>query len=95
MHYNTKESGKRIQNLRKEAGLTQEQLAEVVNISISALGKIERGIQGISLDLLLDLSAFFSVSLDYIVINHETSKDLMLEKINTIRIALNEMEKEL
>ena len=95
MRYDMKESGKRIQSLRKLAGLTQEQLAEAVNISTSSLGKIECGKQGISLDLLIDFSAFFSVSLDYIVINRGTSRDLMLEKIKTIRTVLSEMEKEL
>ena len=37
MRYDMKESGKRIQSLRKLAGLTQEQLAEAVNISTSSL----------------------------------------------------------
>lgn len=95
MRYDPKESGQRIRDLRKLAGLTQEQLAETVNISTSALGKIERGLQGISLDLLIELSDFFSVSLDYIVINRQTSKDFILEKIKKLRTVLNEMEKEL
>ena len=34
MYYNQKESGKRIAELRKEKGLTQEQLAEKLNISM-------------------------------------------------------------
>lgn len=49
MYYDQKESGKRIAALRKEKGLTQEQLAEKLNISTSTLGKIERGIQGFSM----------------------------------------------
>lgn len=44
MYYDQKESGKRIAALRKKKGLTQEQLAEKLNISTSTLGKIERGI---------------------------------------------------
>lgn len=35
MYYNQKESGKRIAKLRKERGLTQDQLAEKLNISTS------------------------------------------------------------
>ena len=54
MYYDQKESGKRIAALRKEKGLTQEQLAEKLNISTSTLGKIERGIQGFSIDLLIE-----------------------------------------
>ena len=40
MYYDQKESGKRIAALRKEKGMTQEQLAEKLNISTSTLGKI-------------------------------------------------------
>lgn len=36
--------GKRIRFLRRQAGLTQEQLAEKVNLSYQFIGSIERGI---------------------------------------------------
>lgn len=61
MYYNQKESGKRIAKLRKERGLTQDQLAEKLNISTSNLGKLERGLQGISIDLLIEIGFFFNV----------------------------------
>lgn len=81
MYYDQKESGKRIAALRKEKGLTQEQLAEKLNISTSTLGKIERGIQGFSIDLLIEIGIFFGISTDYILIgceirNYETAKEL-------------------
>lgn len=44
MYYDQKESGKRIAELRKEKGLTQDQLAEKLNISTSNLGKLEAGL---------------------------------------------------
>ena len=62
MYYDQKESGKRIAALRKEKGLTQEQLAEKLNISTSTLGKIERGIQGFSIDLLIEIGIFLTDS---------------------------------
>ena len=79
MYYDQKESGKRIAALRKEKGLTQEQLAEKLNIS--TLGKIERGIQGFSIDLLIEIGIFFGISTDYILIgceirNYEPAKEL-------------------
>lgn len=81
MYYDQKESGKRIATLRKEKGLTQEQLAEKINISTSTLGKIERGIQGFSIDLLIEMAIFFDISTDYILIgceirNYEAAKEL-------------------
>ena len=52
MRYNMKESGKRIQELRRDRGMTQTQLAEYVGISSDNLGRIERGQQGVSIDLI-------------------------------------------
>lgn len=59
MYYNPKDSGMRIANLRRKKGLTQEQLAEKLNISTSNLGKLERGLQGMSIDLLIEIGIFF------------------------------------
>ena len=50
MYYDLKETGKRILNLRKQKSITQEQLAEKLNISVSNLGKIETGYSGVSID---------------------------------------------
>ena len=55
MYFDSKECGRRIAKLRKERGLTQEQLAEKLNISTSNLGKLERGLQGLSIDLLVEI----------------------------------------
>ena len=43
MNYNMKEVGTRIKQLRKEKGLTQEQLAENLDITAGTIGKIEIG----------------------------------------------------
>lgn len=43
MHYNALNTGKRIQKLRKDKGLTQEQLAERLNLSTVHMAKIETG----------------------------------------------------
>ena len=38
--------GKRLQQLRTEAGLTQEQLAAKIDLTIESISNIERGIHG-------------------------------------------------
>ena len=43
MEINYKKLGKRIQSARKEAGLSQEQLAEAIGKSPSAVSTIETG----------------------------------------------------
>lgn len=55
--------GKRIQSLRKKAGLTQLQLAEMANLSLKHLGEIERGRGNPTLDSLLNLSSSLEISL--------------------------------
>ena len=56
--------GKRIQELRKAQGLTQEQLAERINISPHYLSALERGVYNIKLDLLTDIMNTLNCSAD-------------------------------
>ena len=44
--------GKRVQKIRKKAGLTQEQLAEKVGISRAYMGYIEQGRYSASLEVI-------------------------------------------
>jgi transcriptional regulator with XRE-family HTH domain len=52
------EIGARIRSLRKEKGLTQEQLANIVGISRVTLGKLERGQVGSISIKILDIILF-------------------------------------
>ena len=56
--------GRKIQELRKAQGLTQEQLAERVNISPHYLSALERGVYNIKLDLLVDMINILNCSAD-------------------------------
>ena len=73
MQYDTKASGKRIQQLRQEMNLSQEQLAEKLNVSQNMIAKIECGLRRPSVDFLIELAEFFETSLHYIVLG--TSKE--------------------
>lgn len=55
--------GKRIAQLRKEKGLTQEKLAELCDIDISYVGQIERGLKTPSLKVLFKISSALSLDL--------------------------------
>lgn len=52
MNVDYKLIGMRIKRLRKSKGMTQETLAEHLNVSIGYISQVERGITKISLDLL-------------------------------------------
>lgn len=95
MNYDLKKSGKRIQALRKESGMTQAQLAERVGISADNLGRIERGLQGVSIDLLIELASFFAVSMDYIALGHEMRTDVVKSMIHSAVNTLMELEQSL
>ena len=95
MHYNLKESGERIQKLRKQRGLTQQELADQVGITVSNLSKLERGIQGLSIDLLIELAVFFDTSMDYIALGRETQADTVKTMLRTMADTLLEFERKL
>lgn len=54
----------KLQELRKKMGLTQEELAEALYVSRTAVSKWESGRGYPSIDSLKDISKFFSVSID-------------------------------
>ncbi len=55
---------KKLQELRKERGLTQEELAEALYVSRTAISKWESGRGYPSIDSLKDISGYFSVTID-------------------------------
>lgn len=58
------ELNEKLQELRKAKGMTQEELAEVLYVSRTAISKWESGRGTPSIESLKQLSAFFSVSID-------------------------------
>ena len=58
------EFGEKLQELRKNKGLTQEELAEALFVSRTAISKWESGRGYPNIDSLKEISKFFSVSID-------------------------------
>lgn len=59
--------GARIAALRRNAGLSQAQLAAMVRVSPSALGMYEQGRREPSVQILIQLAAALEVSTDYLL----------------------------
>ena len=76
MNYNAIETGKRLQELRKDKRLTQGELAEQLQISLRYLQKLESGERGGSIEALADISLFFQTSLDYIILGREQNQEM-------------------
>lgn len=67
--------GLRIQTRRKQLGLTQEKLADMMNVSIQMVSNLERGNKAIRIDNLIRLSEILNVSTDYILTGKHTPDD--------------------
>ena len=61
------EMGKRIRACRLQSNLTQENMAEILDVSVKHYSEVERGITGLSVEKLIYLSHLFNVSLDYLL----------------------------
>lgn len=76
MNYDMKRSGAYIQNLRIQNGYTQGQLAKALNMDRSYLSRIESGTKGCSVDLFIQFSEFFCVSIDSLILGIERGNAL-------------------
>ena len=69
--------GKRITSLRKENNLTQEQLAEMLNVTPQAVSKWENDIACPDISLLPELAKTFNVSVDELLIGKKEEKKVV------------------
>lgn len=72
MYYDIVESGKRIKEMRKMAGMTQAELAEKLGISADGMSSIERGKNGVSVDLFGVMAQVLGSSVDYLAYGVKT-----------------------
>ncbi len=59
--------GRRLQEIRERRGLTQEQFAELLDVGVQHISKIERGVTGMSLSSLKRACEIFEISADYLL----------------------------
>ena len=84
MNYNIIQSGERIRQLRIRSGSTQEKTANALNIDQSYYGRIETGNRGCPVDLFVQLSDLFGVSLDYLILGK--SSNGLSKGVNTAQL---------
>lgn len=65
--------GLRIALLRRSAGMSQQELAEKLKISASAVGMYEQGRREPSVQILSDMARLFGVSIDFLVTGKATT----------------------
>ena len=58
---------KRIRDLREDKDLSQKEMAEILNVSQSTYSRYESGYLDVPSEILIALSKFYHVSVDYIL----------------------------
>lgn len=76
--------GKVLQELRKEKGLTQEQLAEQMGVTRRTVSRWETGSNMPDLDILMELSDFYAVDLREILCGERTREHMDKELRETV-----------
>ena len=65
--------GEKIQILRKQKGMSQEQLADALNISRQAVSKWETNESQPDIERLIEISSMFNVSTDFLIKDGQSS----------------------
>lgn len=81
--------GNRIRMERRKQDLTQEKLAEMVGISESFMGHIERGGRTLSIETLVKISNVLNLNIEYLICGEHNYQSAMLP--TEILDALNRM----
>ena len=85
--------GEKIKSLRRHAGLTQERMAELCDISTSFLGHIERGSRNLSLETAVKIADCLQVSIDSLIIGGKQSDDNIFAMVGAIADKQDEKKK--
>ncbi|NFN09379.1 helix-turn-helix domain-containing protein [Clostridium botulinum] len=81
--------GKKIKFLRNEQGITQDQLADYINVSRQSVWGYENNSVEPSLNVLVKIADVFNVSLDYLLCRTNEKYNLNLENHTNKEFLLN------
>lgn len=95
MYINVSDIGGKIKYLRESNSYTQETFAEQFNISRRYLSKIESGERCPSIELLVDFSECFQITLDYLILGKNGSNAHIKNKLQKIILSLIALESEI
>ena len=77
---NQQKIGEFLKELRKQKGLTQEQFAEIVNVSNRTVSRWENGNNLPDLDILIEISDYYEIDLRELL-NGEKKGEKMLKDV--------------
>lgn len=91
MEFSNEEIGNRIREIRKERNLTQEQLAELADISVDFLSLVETGRNSMKVQILARIATVLNISADYLIYGNAPYKENA--KINSMISAVPECKR--
>ena len=91
MYFDQIAFGERLRELRKQMGISQEAMAELLNTSKTHYGNMERGKKGVSVDFLLEIAEAFHVSTDYLLTGKEKGREDEIRHLQSVIETLNEL----
>ena len=88
--------GKKLKELRKHHKITQEQLAKIINVERSSIGKYESTDTLPSRETLIKIAQYFNVSTDFLLGNENNPETTHFSKATSQQYeTINEQEKTL
>ena len=84
-----KKIGKFLKELRKEKGITQEEFAEMLNVSGRTVSRWETGTNMPDISLLVDIAEIFDVSIPEII-NGERKSEIMKKEVKETVLSLSD-----
>lgn len=92
--------GRNIRNQRKYRNISSAELAQMLDVSLSSIGHIERGNRSVSISNLIKLAEIFNMGVEHffygtrgrVIISEEKPEDPIKERKNTLNTLLFGME---
>lgn len=85
--------GRKIREQRKKLNITQEQLAEMCEVSPSYIGHIERGSRNLSMNTAVQLCSVLGIGLDYLFLESAENTSEITNCINSALSVCSEAQK--
>ena len=80
---------KRLRSLRKELDYSQEQIAELINVSRQSYSRYELGVSEPEFGTLVRLADIFNVSLDYLLCRTENKVNISMSPDYELLVDIN------
>lgn len=76
--------GQRIASYRKQQSITQERLAEHLDVSTTFISKIERGKTQLSLERLVQICHYLNINPTELLYGHDSQSSYMLSELTSL-----------